>query len=74
MSWSRLPLSGKLFVAIVLPVLFAILLMAGAVGYSMRAGFSNYLLDAELAQLLEFRPLCFTKSLFRVWATRADKL
>ncbi|WP_428929238.1 ATP-binding protein [Marinibacterium sp. SX1] len=51
MSWSRLPLSGKLFVAIVLPVLFAILLMAGAVGYSMRAGFSNYLLDAELAQL-----------------------
>lgn len=51
MIWSRLSLSRKLFVAVVLPVLFAILLMAGAVSYSMRAGFSQYLLNAELAQM-----------------------
>jgi len=50
MIWSRLSLSGKLFVAVVLPVLFAVLLLAGAVAYSMRAGFSRYLLDTELSQ------------------------
>ena len=50
MIWSRLSLSGKLFVAVVLPVLFAVLLLAGAVAFSMRAGFSRYLLDTELSQ------------------------
>ena len=50
MIWSRLSLSGKLFVAVVLSVLFAVLLLAGAVAYSMRAGFSRYLLDSELSQ------------------------
>lgn len=53
MFWTRLSLSWKLFFAVVVPVLFAVLLMAGAVGYSMRAGFSQYLLDAELAQFTE---------------------
>lgn len=50
MIWSRLSLTHKLFVAIVLPVLLAVALMAGAVMLSMRAGFSQYLLEAELSR------------------------
>ncbi|MBF52224.1 MAG: hypothetical protein CL813_04615 [Confluentimicrobium sp.] len=57
MIWSRLTLTGKLLAAVVLPVLLAILLMAGAVGYSMRAGFGQYLLDTEVT---EFRDLAST--------------
>jgi two-component system sensor histidine kinase BaeS len=59
MIWSRLSLTGKLFAAVVLPVLLAILLMAGAVGYSMRAGFGQYLLETEMAQ---FRDLAVALS------------
>lgn len=50
MRWSRFSLSGKLFVAVVLPVLFALVLMAGAVAWSMRSGFTQYVLDADLDQ------------------------
>ncbi|MFW2589388.1 ATP-binding protein [Sagittula sp. SSi028] len=50
MIWARLSFSGKLLFAVILPVLFAVMLMTLAVGYAMRSGFSTYLLETEIAQ------------------------
>lgn len=51
MIWSRLSLVPKLFIVIVTPVLLAVLLIFGATSFSVRTGFSQYLLEAELARL-----------------------
>lgn len=48
MIWPRLSLTGKLFVAVVVPVLLAVGLMAVALDYSTRQGFTRYLLESEL--------------------------
>lgn len=51
MIWPRLSLTGKLFVAVVVPVLLAVGLMAVALDYSTRQGFTRYLLESELTGL-----------------------
>lgn len=50
MIWSRLSLTGKLLAAVVMPVLLAVLLMAGTMGLNMRDGFGRFLLETEAAQ------------------------
>lgn len=51
MMWSRLSIRTKLFVAIATIVTTVLFVMAAMVVLSMRAGFSNYLLNAEIASL-----------------------
>lgn len=51
MMWSKLPIRTKLFVAIAATVALVLFVMAGMVALSMRAGFSSYLLNAELATM-----------------------
>jgi two-component system, OmpR family, sensor histidine kinase BaeS len=48
MSWKRLPLTGKLFVAVALTAALSIAAMASMVAWSMRDGFARYLLQAEI--------------------------
>lgn len=48
MLWKRLSVTKKLFAAIAGTTIIIIAVMAGLVAYSMRAGFSQYLLEAEL--------------------------
>ncbi|PJE37545.1 hypothetical protein CVM52_06650 [Pseudooceanicola lipolyticus] len=51
MIWSRLSLTGKLFSAVLFPVVLVVVLMVGALTYNMRNGFGQYLLETELHQL-----------------------
>ncbi|MES0871381.1 ATP-binding protein [Pseudovibrio sp. SCP19] len=48
MTWNRLSMRGKLFVAISATALLVILIMVVMVTWSMRSGFTHYLLNAEL--------------------------
>lgn len=48
MAWKRLPLAGKLFFAIALTAAISIAAMASMVAWSMRDGFTRYLLQAEI--------------------------
>jgi two-component system sensor histidine kinase BaeS len=46
--WSKLSLGKKLFIAMMMTVITVIIFIALLVTYSMRAGFINYILQAEL--------------------------
>ncbi|MFM9938838.1 MAG: hypothetical protein ACKVP7_05010 [Hyphomicrobiaceae bacterium] len=48
MLWKRLPLAGKLFFAIALTSAVSIAVMASMVAWTMRDGFTRYLLQAEI--------------------------
>ncbi|MEP3276564.1 MAG: ATP-binding protein [Stappiaceae bacterium] len=48
MFWKRLSVTKKLFAAIAVTTIIMIACMAGLIAYSMRAGFSQYLLEAQL--------------------------
>ncbi len=50
MLWKRLSVTKKLFAAIAGTTIIIIAVMASLIAYSMRAGFSQYLLEAELAR------------------------
>ena len=49
--WQRLSLTAKLFVAIAASLLLVVFVIAAALTVQMRAGFTTYLLNAELGRL-----------------------
>lgn len=60
MAWKRLPLAGKLFIAIALTAAISIAAMSSMVAWSMRDGFTRYLLQAEVDRFDELeRALAF---------------